>query len=238
MDDLRTRYRAWLAEHVPADWTDDVATARWWMRERDEGGWAAPAWPVEHGGMAASTVDQIVMQEEERAADAPSTARFGIALNHAGTTLIAHGTPEQRAHLPRIRRGEEIWCQGFSEPDAGSDLAALSTRAVRDGDDYVVTGQKVWSSYADQADWCLLLARTAPDAPKRKGISYFLLDLRSPGVEVRPLRQITGSAEFSEIFLDEVRIPAANLVGDENEGWRISQTTLTTERGPFFLPAI
>jgi alkylation response protein AidB-like acyl-CoA dehydrogenase len=246
LDDLRRRYRRWLADHVPAGWRERVAgdhaatieLARHWMNELDSGGWAAPTWPLEHGGMNATIAEQLVMLEEQQRAGAPSTAVFGIALNHAGATLAVHGTPEQLTHLPRIRRGAEIWCQGFSEPDAGSDLAALQARAVRDGDHYVVSGQKVWSSFATDADWCLLLARTDPVAPKRKGVSYFLLDLRSPGVEIRPLRQITGSAEFCEIFLDEVAIPAGNLVGAENDGWRVSQTTLTTERGPFFLPAV
>ncbi|HKE75878.1 MAG TPA: acyl-CoA dehydrogenase family protein [Acidimicrobiales bacterium] len=243
LDAFRHTYRAWLAEHVPPDWRaaeadDPVAVSRAWMRELDGGGYAAPGWPVEHGGMAASLAQQIVMFEENAAADAPPTGLFGIGLNHAGSTLIVHGTDEQREHLARIRRGDEIWCQGFSEPDAGSDLAALQTRAARDGDAYVVNGQKVWSSMAARADWCLLLVRTDPSAPKRKGISYLLLDLRTPGITVRPLRQITGSAEFCEIFLDDVVIPVANRVGPENEGWRISQTTLSTERGPFFLASV
>jgi alkylation response protein AidB-like acyl-CoA dehydrogenase len=245
---LRSRYRAWLEEHVPRGWRSRVeaggrdaavALGRAWMRELDDGGWAAPSWPVEHGGMAATIAEQVVMFEENARADAPSTALSSIALNHAGATLLAHGTDAQRSrHLERIRRGEEIWCQGFSEPGAGSDLAALRTRAVRDGDHYVVTGQKVWSSLATHADWCLLLARTDPDAPKRRGISYLLLDLASPGVEVRPLRQISGAAEFCEIFLDEVRVPVSDRIGAEHEGWKISQTTLAAERGPFFLPAI
>jgi alkylation response protein AidB-like acyl-CoA dehydrogenase len=245
---LRERYRAWLEAHVPAGWRDRVeaggrdaavALGRAWMRELDEGGWAAPGWPVEHGGMAATVAEQVVMFEENARVDAPSTALFSIALNHAGATLLAHGTDAQRSrHLERIRRGDEIWCQGFSEPNAGSDLAALRTRALRDGDHYVVTGQKVWSSLATHADWCLLLARTDPDAPKRRGISYLLVDLRSPGIEVRPLRQISGAAEFCEIFLDEVRVPVSARVGPEHDGWKISQTTLAAERGPFFLPAI
>jgi alkylation response protein AidB-like acyl-CoA dehydrogenase len=245
---LRERYRAWLEAHVPAGWRSQVeaggrdaavALGRAWMRELDDGGWAAPSWPVEHGGMNATVAEQVVMFEENARADAPSTALSSIALNHAGATLLAHGTDAQRArHLERIRRGDEIWCQGFSEPNAGSDLAALRTRAVRDGDHYVVTGQKVWSSLATHADWCLLLARTDPDAAKRRGISYLLVDLRSPGVEVRPLRQISGAAEFCEIFLDEVRVPVTDRIGPEHEGWKISQTTLAAERGPFFLPAI
>jgi alkylation response protein AidB-like acyl-CoA dehydrogenase len=237
---FRLEYRAWLTQHLADSWrlaaaVDPVDRARRWMATLDSGGYAAPGWPREVGGMEASLAQQLVMFEENRAAGAPSTSLFAIALNHAGSTLIVHGTDEQRRHLGRIRAGDEIWCQGFSEPDAGSDLASLQTRAVRDGDAYVVNGQKVWSSLAAHADWCLLLARTDPAAPKRKGISYFLLDLRTPGVEVRPLRQIDGSAEFCEIFLDDVVIPVANRVGPENEGWKVSQTTLATERGPFFL---
>jgi len=233
MDEFRARYRDWLVAHVPAGWREreTVELARWWMRERDNGGWSAPAWPIEHGGMGATLAQQLVMYEEEASADAPGTSLFGIALNHAGATLIVHGSDEQRQHLPRIRRGEEIWCQGFSEPDAGSDLASLSTRAVRDGDHYVVSGQKVWSSFAEHADWCLLLARTDPDAPKRKGISYFLLDMTTPGVEVRPIRNAIGDSHFCEIFLNDVSIPAANLVGAENAGWQVAQATLGAERG-------
>ncbi|MFI5040377.1 MAG: acyl-CoA dehydrogenase family protein [Acidimicrobiales bacterium] len=243
---FRAEYRAWLEANIPDGWKElverdreaAVAFAREWMQIRHAGGYGAPGWPREHGGMAASLAQQIVMYEEEQRAGAPGTGLFAIALNHAGATLIAHGSVEQCGHLGRILEGKEIWCQGFSEPNAGSDLASLRTRAVRDGDDYVVTGQKVWSSVATHADWCLLLVRTNPTAPKRKGISYLLLDLRSPGVEVRPLRQMTGSAEFCEIFLDEVRVPTANRVGPEDEGWRISQTTLSTERGPFFLASV
>jgi alkylation response protein AidB-like acyl-CoA dehydrogenase len=244
---FREEYRAWLAANVPPGWRDQIAGgrgasidfARRWMRTRHDGGYAAPSWPTEFGGMGASLAQQLVMFEEEQRADAPGTGLFAIALNHAGATLIAHGTAVQREHhLGRILRGEEIWCQGFSEPNAGSDLAALQTRAHRDGDHYVVTGQKVWSSQANHADWCLLLVRTNPTAPKRKGITYLLLDLSAPGIEIRPLRQITGNAEFCEIFLDEVRVPVTNRIGAEDEGWSISQTTLSTERGPFFLASV
>jgi alkylation response protein AidB-like acyl-CoA dehydrogenase len=240
---FRSRYRDWLRVHVPTDWrqrvvsgrAEAVAFQRWWMRELNSGGWAAPAWPREYGGMDATLPEQIVMSEENVRADAPVASLFSIGLSHTGATLIAHGTPEQRnRHLPSILDGEEIWCQGFSEPNAGSDLASLQTRAARDGDHYVVNGQKVWSSRADDSDWCLLLARTDPDAPKRKGISYLLLDLTTPGIEIRPLRQLSGSSEFCEIFLTDVVVPVSDRVGPENEGWAISQTTLSTERSTFF----
>ena len=174
---------------------------------------------------------QIVLYQELAAHDAPRLVLPFVSVHHAAATLLAAGTEEQRRrHLPAILDGE-IWVQGFSEPAAGSDLASLRTTARRDGDEYVVTGQKVWASGAQYADWCLLLARTDPEAPKRHGISYFLLDMRSPGIEVRPIRQATGESHFCEIFLDRVRIPAEQLVGAENAGWRVAQQTLGAERG-------
>lgn len=240
---FRDRYRLWLDANVPTGWRDSaraglnrfVDVQRQWMGALDAGGWAAPKWPTAFGGLGADLARQVILDEENRRVDAPPTSAFRIGLNHTGATLIVHGTPEQQLHLPRIRSGEEIWCQGFSEPNAGSDLAALQTRATRDGDHYIVNGQKVWSSGAHYADWCLLLARTDPFAAKHHGISYFLLDLKSPGVEVRPLRQLTGDAEFCEIFLSDVSVPAKNLVGAEGRGWQIAQTTLQTERGAFLL---
>ncbi|HWL42973.1 MAG TPA: acyl-CoA dehydrogenase family protein [Ilumatobacter sp.] len=243
LDELRARLRSWLDEHTPLGWRVRAAESdaafvqvqREWMATLDTGGWAVPKWPVEHGGLGATVAEQVVIAEELQRADAPPLKVFDISLNHTGATLIHHGTEAQLAHLPRIRSGKAIWCQGFSEPDAGSDLASLATRAVRDGDHYIVSGQKVWSSWGHHADWCLLLVRTNPEAPKHQGISYLLVDLTSPGVEVRPLVQMTGNAEFSEIFLDEVSVPVENLIGREGDGWAISQTTLKTERGAFLL---
>ena len=188
-------------------------------------------WPRQYGGRGATTVENYVLQEEFARAQAPEIiGRIGV--NLVGPTLIAHGTEEQkRRHLTRILAAEELWCQLFSEPDAGSDLAALRCRAERRGDEFVVNGQKVWTSYAQFADWGILLARTNPDAPKAKGISFLIVDMRSPGVTIRPLRQMTGSEEFNEVFLEDVRVPVSNLVGEIDKGWSIAQTTLSHERG-------
>jgi alkylation response protein AidB-like acyl-CoA dehydrogenase len=210
-----------------------LAWQRWWLSELDSAGYAVPHWTTQHGG-GAILAQQVVLHEELVRADAPELSMFVVSLNHAAATLETCGSPSQQALLAGIRQGA-VWCQGFSEPEAGSDLAALRTRAVRHGDRYLVNGQKVWSSYAHIAKWCLLLARTDPSAPKRKGISFLLLDMESPGIEVRPIRQMNGGAEFNEIFLHDVEIPVANLVGAENDGWRVAQTTLSSERGPAVL---
>jgi alkylation response protein AidB-like acyl-CoA dehydrogenase len=236
---FRAEVRAWLEQHVPRGWEPRLAGAtpeeyvafhRSWVRTLRDGGYLVPHWPAEHGGGGNTVAEQIVIQQEMARAKAPELRVHMISLNHAGATLMEHGTPEQRRLLPGILDGD-IWCQGFSEPNAGSDLASLQTRAVRDGDHYVVNGQKIWSSMANHAQWCLLLARTDPDAPKRKGISYFMLDLSTPGLDIRPIRQATGDAEFCEIFFTDVHIPVENRFGEEGEGWHIAQTTLTNERG-------
>jgi alkylation response protein AidB-like acyl-CoA dehydrogenase len=238
----RETVRAWLEAHVPAGWEDrlNVATRdeylafqKDWLHTLRDGGYAAPHWPKEYGG-GATLSEQVVLYEEMQAANAPDLYCHSVSLHHAASTIIACGTEAQKEHLPLILDGE-IWCQGFSEPNAGSDLASLRTRAVRDGDRYIVNGQKIWSSFADIADRCLLLTRTDPDVPKRRGITYFLLDMRSPGIETRPIRQITDETEFCEVFFTDVEIPVSDRVGEEGEGWRIAQTTLTTERGPAVL---
>ena len=183
------------------------------------------------GAAACRSPQQVVLYQELAAHDAPRLVLAFVSIHHAASTLLEAGTDEQRRrHLPAILDGE-IWCQGFSEPEAGSDLASLRTTARRDGDRFVVNGQKLWASGALHADWCLLLARTDPDAPKRRGISYFLLDMRSPGIDVRPIRNALGDSHFCEVFLDDVEIPEANLVGPEHAGWQVAQATLSAERG-------
>ena len=207
-----------------------VQACRDWQRTKAEAGWAGLTWPVEYGGRGLSGLLQGIFLEEESHFDVPP-GMFAQAIGMVGPSIIVHGTEEQKTtFLPSILRGEQVWCQLFSEPNAGSDLAGLRTRAELDGDEWVVTGQKVWTSSAHVADWGMLLARTDFDAPKHRGITYFLLDMRSPGIEVRPLKQATGGAEFNEVFLEEVRIPVGNVLGEVNGGWAVAMTTLTSER--------
>jgi len=236
---FRAELRAWLGANVPsggstvehATLADEVAFLRAWQKKLHAAGWVGIHWPREYGGRGASVVENYVFQEEMAAARAPEIINR-IGVNLVGPTLIAHGTEEQkRRFLPPLLPADELWCQLFSEPGAGSDLTALKTRAERRADGWVVSGQKVWTSYAQFARWGILLARTDPDAPKAKGISYFVCDMQAPGVTVRPLRQMTGSEEFNEVFLDEVFVPRDHLVGREHEGWAIANTTLTHERG-------
>ena len=239
LDEFRATVRAWCAEHISPDWrqhqtgasdSEFVSFQKAWFAELHSAGYAVPHWPREWGG-GLSVAEQIVLYQELAAHDAPRLVLAFVGIHHAAATLLAAGTDEQRRkHLPAILDGE-IWVQGFSEPEAGSDLASLRTSARRNGDSYVVNGQKLWASGGAHADWCLLLARTDPDAPKRKGISYFLLDMTTPGVEVRPIRNAIGDSHFCEIFLNDVTIPAANLIGAENAGWQVAQATLGAERG-------
>jgi alkylation response protein AidB-like acyl-CoA dehydrogenase len=234
---FRAELRAWLAAHAPADQgehaslADEVTFLRAWQRRLAEGGWVGIHWPRAYGGRGAGVIENYLFQEEIASARAPEIiGRIGV--NLVGPTLIAHGTEEQkRRFLPAILPAEEIWCQLFSEPGAGSDLTAIRTRAERRGDGWVVSGQKVWTSYAQFARWGILLARTDPSAPKAKGLSYFVCDMTQPGVTVRPLRQLTGSEEFNEVFLEDVYVPREHLIGAEQDGWRIANTTLTHERG-------
>ena len=238
---FRSDVRAWLGTHVPPDLKGrgfaasradraHVDRLRQWQRTLHEAGYVGIDWPREYGGRGASIMEQIILYEEMSRAQAPQPLNRG-GLSMLGPTLMTHGTPAQRErHLAKILTAEELWCQGFSEPDAGSDLANLQTRAVRDGDWYVINGQKVWTSMAHVAEYGFFLVRTDPGAPKHKGITFILIDMKAPGITIRPLTQITGEAEFNEVFLENVRVPAANVVGKVNEGWGVALTTLAYER--------
>ncbi len=241
---FRAELRSWLAEVVPVlpprpsphDWPARRAFDTAWQKMLYDAGYAGIDWPVQGGGRGASPVEQLVYLEELERAHAPYVGVNFVGLLHAGPTIVVEGTPEQRARfLPPILRGDEVWCQGFSEPDAGSDLASLRTRAVRHGDDYVVTGTKIWTSHAEVADCCELLVRTSDEGPKHKGITWLIMPMDAPGIEIRPLRTISGSSEFAELFLDGVRVPVANRVGAENDGWRVTMVTLSFERGTAFV---
>jgi alkylation response protein AidB-like acyl-CoA dehydrogenase len=241
---FRHDLRAWLDDTLPTlppeppfeDWTAKRAYDTGWQRRLFDAGYAGISWPTEYGGRGATPSEELIFLEETERAGAPYVGCNFVSTLHAGPTIAAEGTPEQRArYLPPILRGENVWCQGFSEPEAGSDLASLRTRAVRDGDDYVVSGQKIWTSHAQIADFCELLVRTDPDAPKHRGITWIVMPMDSPGIDVRPMRTLTGESEFSEMFLDEVRIPAANVVGAENDGWRVAMVTFSFERGTAFV---
>ncbi|MFD9725518.1 acyl-CoA dehydrogenase [Streptomyces sp. NPDC059072] len=242
--EFRARLREWLAKVLPElpakpspdDWPGRRAYDMGWQRRLYEAGYAGLHWPVDAGGRGATPTQHLIYLEETERAGAPYVGANFVGLLHAGPTIAAEGTAEQRARwLPPVLRGDEVWCQGFSEPDAGSDLASLRTRAVRDGDEYVITGSKIWTSHAEVADWCELLVRTDPAAPKHRGISWLAMPMDAPGVTVRPLRTLAGSTEFAEVFLDEVRVPVANRVGAENDGWRVTMVTLSFERGTAFV---
>jgi alkylation response protein AidB-like acyl-CoA dehydrogenase len=241
-ESFRADIRAWLVEHLPweygkglpprfDDLAEEVEFLRSWQGRLAGGGWVGVAWPEEYGGRGAGPVEHYVVQDELARARAPEmVGRIGI--NLAAPTLLAHGTDQQKTRwLSRIRTAEDLWCQLFSEPGAGSDLAGLTTRADRVDGGWVVNGQKVWTSYAQFADWGVCLARTDQDAPKHKGISYLVIDMHHPGVDVRPLVQLTGEAEFNEVFLTDVFVPDDQLVGPEHEGWRVANSTLSHERG-------
>ena len=244
-DDARFRaeVRAFIDAELPAELRGRVGvrssfdrsgwgqkSARAWREKMADHGWIAPAWPKEYGGAGMTVMQQFIFNEEMALVRAPRTGA-GVALGMAGPTIMTCGTEEQKQRfLPGILTGAQHWCQGFSEAESGSDLASLQTRAVRDGDDYVINGRKIWTSGAQFAHWTNLLARTDFDAPKHKGISYFLVDMKTPGITVRPLVNMAGSADFDEMFFDNVRVPKENLLGEENRGWYVATTTLDFER--------
>ena len=236
---FRLEVRDFLRRELPPDWVGIVNNDMLAADEFDievrmrkalaKQGWLTLAWPKEYGGAEASPMRQVIFTEEVSYALAPGRDSQGIGM--VGPCLMVHGTEEQkRRHIPPIANGEAVWCQGYSEPGSGSDLASLQTRAERDGDDYVINGQKVWTSYAHRADWMHVLTRTDPEAPKHRGISYFMLDMKTPGIDIRPLINITGGHGFNEIYFDNVRVPAENMLGEENRGWYVATTTLDFER--------
>jgi len=239
---FRGEAREWLESNGPsADQRGEEPRQRaefdrQWQRTMFDAGWAGINWPAEYGGRGASLMEQLIWYEEFARAEVPDPTTLFVGLKHGGPTLIACGSDEQKAfHLPKILSGEVVWCQGFSEPGAGSDLAGLQTRATIDGDDLVVTGQKIWTSFGDIAEYQELLVRTDPDAPRHKGISWVICPMDAAGIDIRPIRTIAGHEEFCEVFYDEVRIPRANIVGPMNEGWKVAMSTLSFERGTAFL---
>jgi alkylation response protein AidB-like acyl-CoA dehydrogenase len=239
---FRTEIRSFLGETLPADWAANAGAGnlgeggdeRWeflrsFQRKLSQRGWLTLGWPVEYGGQAAGVMQQVIYNEEMAYNRAPT--QLGVGPDRVGPTIILYGTDDQKKqHLPGIANAETVWCQGFSEPGAGSDLASLETRAVIDGDNFVVNGQKIWTSLAHKADWCILLVRTDPEAPKHKGISYLLVDMRLPGITVTPLVDITGRHAFNQIFFEDVRVPRDCLVGELNRGWYVGAATLDFER--------
>ena len=241
---FRDELRAWLHEVLPAiaprppdnDFVARRAYDTAWQRKLFDAGYAGINWSKEFGGRGATPTEHLIFLEETERLGAPYVGVNFVGLLHGGPTIIMEATDEQRSkHLPSILRGDEVWCQGFSEPNAGSDLASLSTRAVRDGDHYVVTGQKIWTSNAQIADYCELLVRTDLEAPKHRGITWLIMPMDLPGIEVRPIKTAHGASEFSEMFLDEVRIPVENRIGAENDGWRVAMVTFSFERGTAFI---
>lgn len=242
---FRLQLRCWLKANLPPGWPDavpppatyaeEVAFLREWQAKLYRADWCGLSWPTEYGGGGASLMEQAIYNEEMARAQAPELINK-VGINNAGPTLIMHGTEEQKRRFLRpILSAEDIWCQLFSEPGAGSDLAGLRTKAERDGDGYRLTGQKVWTSYAEFSRWGICLARTDPNAPKHKGLTYFIVDMQAPGIEVRPLRQITGGAEFNEVFLESVYVPGDFVIGKENDGWNVAMNTLAHERGTGYL---
>jgi alkylation response protein AidB-like acyl-CoA dehydrogenase len=241
--EFRDEVRTWLGENNPGPEPESsldevIAYRREWQGKLHEAGWAGISWPQEYGGRGATLIEQAIFVGEAARAEAPSPANvLGLAMG--GPVVIAHGSDAQKQrYLEPILTAEEIWCQGFSEPESGSDLASLKTKAVKDGDEWVVTGQKVWTTLAQFAKWCMLVARTDPDAPKHKGLTYFLMDMEQEGVEAKPLVQITGEGEFNEVFMEEARIPEENVVGGVGNGWTVAITTLMNERAGLAFGAI
>jgi alkylation response protein AidB-like acyl-CoA dehydrogenase len=240
-EQFRERVRSWLEANQPREARpQEIEAVREfdlaWQRTLYDAGWAGISWPKEYGGCGLSLVQQMIWHEETSRSGAPDVGVGFVGMNHGGPTLIECANEEQKSyHLPKILRGEVVWCQGFSEPNAGSDLASLQCRAEIDGDHMVVNGQKIWTSYGNVAEWQELLVRTDPDASKHGGITWTICDMSTPGIEVRPIPTMVGASDFCEVFYTDVRIPLSNVVGDINDGWRVTMATLSFERGTAFI---
>jgi alkylation response protein AidB-like acyl-CoA dehydrogenase len=232
---FRAQARDWLQTNAPTGeelaGMNDMQRAKFWQKRKADAGWACIRWPREYGGRDASAIDQVILGQEEAAIETPNTGYFGIGQGMAAPTLMAWAREEDKQRfLPDLASGETIWCQLFSEPSAGSDLAALRSRAQKDGDDWVVNGQKIWTSGAHYSDWGILVLRTDPEAPKHKGLTYFYVDMKSPGIDIKPIKQISGESDFNEVYFTDVRIPDSQRLGDVGQGWQVSLTTLMNER--------
>ncbi len=232
---FREEARAWLEANAPTEdelaGMDGMARAKFWQKRKADAGWACIRWPEEYGGRGATAIEQVILGQEESKVDTPDTGVFGIGQGMAAPTLMAYANDEDlKRFIPRLASGEDIWCQLFSEPAGGSDLAALRTKAERDGDDWIINGQKIWTSGAHYSDWGILVVRTDPNVPKHKGLTYFFLDMKSPGIEIKPIKQISGDANFNEVYFTDVRVPDSQRLGEIGQGWQVSLTTLMNER--------
>ncbi len=232
---FRAEAAEWLKKNAPTakdlEGLDDMAQAKLWQKRKKEAGWACIRWPKEYGGRDATPIEQVILGQEESKVDAPNTGMFSIGQGMAAPTLMTWATEEQKKeYLPRLASGEDVWCQLFSEPAGGSDLAALRTKAEKDGDDWVINGQKIWTSGAHYSDFGILVVRTDPNLPKHQGLTYFFLDMKSPGIEIKPIRQISGGANFNEVYFTDVRIPDSQRLGAVGQGWQVALTTLMNER--------
>ena len=235
--EFRAEVRAWLSKNAPEGWRERMAAGqvqevcKEWQRIKYDAGWACLNWPKEYGGQGLSPIKSVIWSQEESKVAPPSAAMLVVGLGMTGPMLMVHGTEEQKkTHLPPMARADIIWCQLFSEPAGGSDLAALRTRAVKDGDEWVVNGQKIWSSGAHQSDWAILVTRTDPTVPKHKGLTFFIVDMKTPGIDPRPIKQISGGAHFNEVYLTDVRIPDSNRISAVGNGWNVAMTLLMNER--------
>ncbi len=233
--EFRAEARAWLEANVPTEaemaGMDGMARAKFWQKRKADAGWACIRWPEEYGGRGANAIEQVILGQEESKIDAPETGVFSIGQGMAAPTLMTWADEEAKQRfIPRLASGEDIWCQLFSEPAGGSDLAALRTKAEKDGDDWVINGQKIWTSGAHYSDWGILVVRTDPNVPKHKGLSYFYIDMKSPGIEIKPIKQISGESNFNEVYFTDVRVPDSQRLGEVGQGWQVSLTTLMNER--------